>query len=49
VVPRDTDDAPVLAALIASHADCLVSWDQDLLCLKERYAIEPVAEFVRRL
>jgi len=49
VVPRDADDTPVLAALIASHADWLVSGDQDLLSLKERYAIETVAEFVRRL
>jgi len=49
VVPRDADDAPVLAALIASHADCLVSGDQDLLSLKESYAIETVAEFVLRL
>ncbi len=49
VVPRDADDAPVLAALIASHADCLVSGDQDLLSLKEDYAIETVAEFVLRL
>jgi len=49
VVPRDADDTPVLAALIASHADCLVSGDQDLLSLKEHYAIETVAEFVRRL
>jgi len=49
VVPRDADDAPVLAALIASHSDCLVSGDQDLLCLKEHYPIETVAEFVKRL
>lgn len=49
VVPRDADDAPVLAALIASHADVLVSGDQDLLCLKEQYPIETVAEFVKRL
>jgi len=49
VVPRDADDAPVLAALIASHADCLVSGDQDLLVLKEHYAIETVSEFMRRL
>jgi len=49
VVPRDADDASVLAALIASHADCLVSGDQDLLSLKERYAIESVTEFVQRL
>jgi len=49
VVSRDVDDAPVLAALLASHADCLVSGDQDLLLLKEGYAIETVAEFMRRL
>jgi len=49
VVPCDADDTPVLAALIASHADCLVSGDQDLLMLKEHHAIETVAEFVRRL
>jgi len=49
VVSRDADDAPVLAALIASHADCLVSGDQDLLVLKEHYAIETVTDFMRRL
>jgi len=45
-VRRDANDAPVLAALIASSADCLVSCDQDL---KEQYSIETVAEFVQRL
>jgi len=49
VVPRDADDTAVLAALIASHAACLVSGDKDLLCLKEQYSIETVAEFVQRL
>ncbi len=49
VVPRDKYDAPVLAALIASHADFLVSGDQDLLSLKEQYSIETVAEFAKRL
>ncbi len=49
VVPRDADDAPVLAALIAADADYLVSGDQDLLCLKEQYSIETVADFVKRL
>ena len=49
VVPRDADDAPILAALIASDADCLVSGDQDLLCLNEQYPIETVAQFVKRL
>jgi len=49
VVPRDVDDAPVLAALIASGADILVSGDQDLLALRDDYAIETAAEFCRRL
>lgn len=49
VVPRDPDDAPVLAAFIASGADCLVSGDQDLFELRDDYAIETAAEFIRRL
>jgi len=49
VVPRDADDAPVLAALIASEADILVSCDEDLLDLRNDYAIETTAEFCRRL
>jgi len=49
VVPRDSNDAPVLAALIASGADILVSGDQDLLALRNDYAIETAAEFCRRL
>jgi uncharacterized protein len=47
--PRDPDDVPVLAALIASGADLLVTGDRDLLALRERYPIETPAEFVRRL
>jgi len=49
VVPRDADDASVLATLIASGADILVSGDQDLLALRDDYAIETAAEFCRRL
>jgi putative PIN family toxin of toxin-antitoxin system len=49
VVPNDADDAPVLATLIASGADILVSGDQDLLALRDDYAIETAAEFCRRL
>jgi putative PIN family toxin of toxin-antitoxin system len=47
--PRDPDDIPVLAALIASGADMLVTGDRDLLALREQYPIETPAEFVRRL
>jgi len=49
VVPRDSDDTPVLAAFIASGADYLVSGDQDLLELQNDYAIETAAAFARRL
>lgn len=47
--PRDPDDVPVLAALIASGADALVTGDADLLALRDKYAIETPAEFLRRL
>jgi putative PIN family toxin of toxin-antitoxin system len=47
--PRDPDDIPVLATLIASNADVLVTGDRDLLALREQYPIETPAEFVRRL
>ena len=47
--PRDPDDIPVLATLIASGADLLVTGDHDLLVLREEYPIETPAEFVRRL
>jgi len=47
--PRDPDDIPVLATLIASGADVLVTGDRDLLVLREEYPIETPAEFVRRL
>lgn len=47
--PRDPDDIPVLATLIASGADLLVTGDRDLLALRDKYPIETPAEFVRRL
>lgn len=47
--PRDPDDIPVLATLIASGADVLVTGDRDLLALRDKYPIETPAEFVRRL
>lgn len=48
-VPRDPDDAPILATLAAAKADVLVTGDKDLLALRDRYPIETPAEFVRRL
>jgi putative PIN family toxin of toxin-antitoxin system len=47
--PRDPDDVPVLATLIASGADLLVTGDRDLLALREQYSIEAPAQFIRRL
>lgn len=47
--PRDPDDIPVLATLIASGADMLVTGDRHPLALREEYPIETPAEFVRRL
>ena len=48
-VPRDPDDAPVLATLAAAKADVLVTGDGDLLALRGKYPIDTPAEFVRRL
>lgn len=44
-VPRDQKDNSVLGAYIAGHADYLVSGDQDLLELRERYSILSPKEF----
>lgn len=46
---RDRDDAHVLQALAAGAADLLVTGDQDLLSLRERYRVETPAQFVGRL
>jgi hypothetical protein len=43
------EGTPILATLIASGADVLVSGDRDLLELRGKYPIQSPAEFVRRL
>ena len=48
-VPRDPKDTTILATLIISGADVLVSGDRDLLELRGKHPIETPAEFVRRL
>lgn len=48
-VPRDADDDMVLATLLTSKADCLVTGDQDLLALAGQYAIVAPADFARRI
>ena len=48
-VPRDPQDTSILATLVASGADVLVSGDRDLLELRGKYPIQTPAEFVRRL
>jgi predicted nucleic acid-binding protein len=47
--PRDPDDIPVLATLIAGKADVLVTGDADLLVLREQFPVETPREFVQRL
>lgn len=48
-VPKDRVDNAILATLIASGAECLVTGDTDLLALRERYSILTPAEFAQRL
>ncbi len=48
-VESDSNDSPILATLIASHADYLITGDQDLLDLKLDYPILTLAEFCRKL
>lgn len=48
-VPGDPDDVPILATLVAAKADVLITGDGDLLALRDRYAIQTPAEFVRKL
>jgi len=45
---RDVADEPVLAALLASGAEALVTGDKDLLALAERYPILTPADFCAR-
>lgn len=46
---RDDSDLPILNALVSSAADVLVTGDQDLLVLRNKYPIETPADFLRRL
>ena len=48
-VPADLNDAPILATLIASAADVLITGDGDLLALRGLYPTETPAEFAQRL
>ena len=48
-VPGDPDDEPILATLVASRADALITGDAALLELRDRYPIQTAAEFARRL
>jgi putative PIN family toxin of toxin-antitoxin system len=48
-VPRDPKDATILATLIVSGADVLVSGDRDLLELRGKHPIQTPAEFIHRL
>ena len=45
---RDPDDAPILATLMASDADCLVTGDKDLLVLAGPWAIMSPSDFCAR-
>ena len=45
---RDPGDLPVLGTLLAAKADYLVTVDNDLLALAERYSIVMPAEFWRK-
>ena len=47
--PADPGDNFMLATLIASEAECLVTGDAGLLALRERYCILTPAEFAHRL
>ncbi len=46
---RDPSDSPILAGLVASKADFLVTGDGDLLALKDRFSIVTPAEFAEKL
>ena len=48
-VPADPGDNFILATLIASEAECLVTGDTDLLVLRDRHPILTPAEFAQRL
>ena len=46
---KDSTDTPILASLIASAAEALVTGDNGLLALKQKYPIVTPAEFASRL
>lgn len=48
-VPKDPNDATILATLIASKADCLVSGDDDLLSLSARHPILSPSVFIAKI
>ena len=48
-VPRDAKDNMVLATLLASEANCLVTGDLDLLTLAELHPICTPADFLKRI
>ena len=48
-VDSDPKDSPILAALITSKADFLISGDSDLLNLKKDYPILSIIEFLQKL
>ena len=48
-VPRAAKDNMVLATLLASKADCLVTGDADLIALAGTYPILTLADFVSRI
>jgi len=47
-VERDPNDSAILATLLASKADVLITGDNDLLVLKNLYPIMTPAEFFER-
>ncbi len=48
-VPADPDDSPILASLVTTDADVLVTGDSDLLVLRDKYPIETPVEFADKL
>lgn len=45
IVPRDVNDIAILSTFLASDAKFLVTGDEDLLVIRNHYAIITVAEF----
>ncbi len=46
---RDPDDAVILSTLIDSDAEALITGDEDLLILANRYPILSPVQFAKRL